>query len=529
MSANAGVPEPTTAVRIVAHRGDAEAARENTLAAVVAAIEAGATDIEVDVRTSADRVSVVIHDPSTLRLWGHAQLVAEQSAAELASLGTEGTRIPTLAQVVEALAEVDAPPRLLVGAPTAEDAVTAWTTLRTQPAIKQGQVQVSWRGSDEVIGAIRDLDDQARLHLTYGGGDVDAAVLAQLRGAVVEVEFCWLSADLVDRLHQLDVEVLARTLEDAEHQSWAIDIGVDQIVTSRPRLLRDLATKGYSPLALAWADRHQLAARLGLGEDLAHWIAVARHCAEWTIAHTRTAALGSVESKAHPADVVSAVDRSVEQHLRAVIAAELPDHVVVGEEFGGEPIEGRPTWYLDPVDGTTNLVNHLPWTSMSLALAVDGQPVVAVVCQPWTGDIFLAARGLGATLNGRPLQLTKQTSLAGTLVMTESSAHQFHDGQVEFMTRLGQEHCATRVMGSGTLTLTQVAAGAGIAGMVPKFHPIDHLAGALIAFEAGAWVMNSNGEDNLFPTEGGLMVAAPGAAAKLWPLWQPDLAGVHGG
>ena len=48
---------------------------------------------------------------------------------------------------------------------------------------------------------------------------------------------------------------------------------------------------------------------------------------------------------------------------------------------------------------------------MSLALAIDGQPVVAVVAQPWTGEIFLAARGFGAVLNGRPLQLGRVNAL----------------------------------------------------------------------------------------------------------------------
>ena len=96
-----------------------------------------------------------------------------------------------------------------------------------------------------------------------------------------------------------------------------------------------------------------------------------------------------------------------------MIGAALPDHVVVGEEEGGGALPGVPTWYLDPVDGTTNLANGIPWTSMSLALAVDDEPLVAVVTQPWSGNVLLAASGHGTTRNGVPVRLDGSTHLRG--------------------------------------------------------------------------------------------------------------------
>lgn len=522
MSANATPPEPITAVRVIAHRGDSEAARENTLQAFRAAIQAGATDIELDVRTSRDGVSIVIHDATTLRLWGHPAAVADQDAAALTCLGRHETRIPTLQQVLDLLAETSNPPRLVVDCGTPEDATTAWTTIRRHPASREGRLPVAWCGALSAMEAVRELDEQAEVFFPHEGGTLDLAAVDALGARLVNTDWTLLTPDLVNTAHDHGLDVGCWTLDDAEAISWAIDLGVDAITSNRPRLLRELATKGYSPLAMAWADVDQLAARLGLGEDIARWIAVARELGEWSIGHTRTAALGSVEAKKHPADVVTAVDRSVEEHVRAVLAAEFPEHVVIGEEFGGELVEGAPTWYLDPVDGTTNLANGLPWTAMSLALAIDGTPVVAVVAQPWTGEVYLAARGLGATLNGRPLQLGRVDDLAGKLVCTESSAHELWDGQVEFMQRLSEAWCTTRLMGSGTLTLTRVASGDAVAGLVHAFHPIDHLAGALIALEAGARILTSDGGDHPFPSGGGMLVAAPGAAEKLWPLWQPD-------
>ena len=517
MSANVAAPESITAVRIIADGGDAESARENTVAAVRAAIQARATDIQVDVRTSADGVSVVIGEPTTLRLWGHAAPVADQTVADLAALGTEGTRIPTLVEVLDVLVATPDAPRLVI-ATDAADAPTAWTTVAAHPGGKE--LFVVWRGDQAVARTIRDLDATAHVHLPYRA-DLTSADIDELRPEAVDVEFGLLSPELVAHLRGLHVQTLAHTLNDAEQMSWAIDIGVDQILTRRPRLLHQLATSGYSPLALVWAGADRVAERLGVGAELATWLSVARQVAEWTIHYTRTAALGTVETKGHAADVVTAVDRAVEQHIRAVIAHELPGHVVVGEEFGGDADTGAPTWFLDPVDGTNNLGSHLPWTSLSLALAIDGQPVVAVVAQPWTEEIFLAARGFGATLNGRPLQLDRVNHIAGRTLMTEMHVHEFHPGQDDFIKRLGEQNVVTRIMGSGTLTMARIAAGDSIAGIVERFHPIDHLAGVLIAHEAGARVVNSDGDDNLFPSDGGMMVAAPGAAERLWPIWHP--------
>ena len=171
---------------------------------------------------------------------------------------------------------------------------------------------------------------------------------------------------------------------------------------------------------------------------------------------------------------MTAVDLAVERHVHETIAARLGDeHLVVG----GEPDPQRPTWWLDPVDGTTNLANQLPWTSMSLALAMGGAPVVATVAQPALGHVFLAVHALGATLDGMPLELPRGTGLAGRTVLTVLDAHRRWPGMDRFWERLAQQHATVRVVGSGTLALTGVAAGWAAGGVVHSFNPVDHLAG----------------------------------------------------
>jgi myo-inositol-1(or 4)-monophosphatase/deoxyribonuclease-2 len=98
----------------------------------------------------------------------------------------------------------------------------------------------------------------------------------------------------------------------------------------------------------------------------------------------------------------------------------------VGEEMGGQFISDKPSWYLDPVDGTTNFANRMPWSSFSLALAFNRTPLVAVVIDPWRNSLFEAIAGRGAKLNGREIRVEDQGDVANPLssriVSTELAA-----------------------------------------------------------------------------------------------------------
>lgn len=221
-----------------------------------------------------------------------------------------------------------------------------------------------------------------------------------------------------------------------------------------------------------------------------------------------------VTSKAHPADLVTAVDVSVEDHVRAAIGDRFPAHRVVGEERGATgDHDARCQWWVDPVDGTTNFANGLPWASFSLALTVDGVPVLGVVADPYRDEVFQASALVPATLNDRPVRCSTATSLAGTLVLTEWAAHTPWPGMADLLAGLASAHCTSRVMGSSALSLASVAAGRAGGAVIGAFSPIDDLAGAYIATRAGAVVLTVDG--TLTPPSGGIAVASPGLAAAL--------------
>lgn len=257
--------------------------------------------------------------------------------------------------------------------------------------------------------------------------------------------------------------------------------------------------------------------------DLEEARSVAIRAAEIATEVLRATPLGVVRTKAHAADVVTDVDTATERAVRALIAERLPGHVVVGEEYGGTAVDG-PTWYCDPVDGTTNLAAGLPWTSFSLALTLHGEPVLGVVADPWRNELLEAVVGGGARRNGEPLPRADGGALAGGVVLTEWARHVPWPGMLTFLAGLGDRLCTSRIMGSSTLTLAQVAAGRAVGAVVGTFQPEDHLAAGILADEAGYAVWDENGDQQPFPRAGGLMIARPAVADELFALWRDSVA-----
>ncbi|HEY3560972.1 MAG TPA: inositol monophosphatase family protein [Kribbella sp.] len=497
---------PVRITRATAHRGDVERHRENTVAAVRSAVDAGADVVEIDVRVTRDGVVVLLHDATLDRLWGLDRQVREVDWAEVAELGEGDNRIPQLADVLTLMAGTT----LLIDVSEPEIAEAAVQVVRGSAA------RVAWCGDLEAMRAVRALDPEARIWLPWDRRDVPPAdVLTSLRPEVVNSEYVVLSQPLVDAVHDAGLAVACWTVDDEDAMRWALALGVDAITTNRLSLFRQVVAEGQA----SW-ERASGPARL-TGDELATAVAVARELAQWANEFTRNADLGDIRTKANAADQVTAVDVAVEEQVRKVIAERLPGHLVVGEELGGTAEPGVPCWYVDPVDGTANLANGVPWAAFSLALAIDREPLVAVVGDVWRGQVLFAAAGRGAELDGRRLELHggPATGLEGKIVSTELLNHSPWPGMDTFVDRLRDRFCTVRVMGSGTLSLAGPAAGRGAGAVIERFSPIDHLAAALVVREAGGVLLDDNGDATVWPDSGGILAARPEHAAELYALW----------
>lgn len=119
----------------------------------------------------------------------------------------------------------------------------------------------------------------------------------------------------------------------------------------------------------------------------------------------------AVDGKADDSPVTRA-DRESEAAMRDILAAEAPDHGIIGEEFGTENGDADYVWSLDPLDGTRAFVSGKPQFGTLVALLHRGTPIVGVIDMPILRERWVGVFGRGTTLNGAPANTRAAVSLA---------------------------------------------------------------------------------------------------------------------
>ena len=230
--------------------------------------------------------------------------------------------------------------------------------------------------------------------------------------------------------------------------------------------------------------------------------------------------LPGVSTKTSPTDVVTAADTAVEALVRARLAQLRPGDPTVGEERGRAAGDGAVTWVVDPIDGTVNFLYGLPWYTVSVAATRDGVSLAGAVAEPATGRLWSAARGGGATCDGRPLQVTDVSELGLTMVGTGFSYRvERRTRQAAFIAGMLPRVRDLRRAGSSSLDVCGVAAGWLDAYVEHGTNWWDWAASSLIAEESGAVVRTPGAPGRPAPDDGlgpdTLLVCAPGVAADL--------------
>jgi myo-inositol-1(or 4)-monophosphatase len=197
-------------------------------------------------------------------------------------------------------------------------------------------------------------------------------------------------------------------------------------------------------------------------------------------------------------DLVTNVDVEIEQYFRALIEDRFPAHSVLGEEIeqaGQWDRVPEYCWVFDPIDGTTNYAHGLPIFCCSLALEINGVPVVAAVYDPNRQELFTAERGHGAWLNGRPMRVSGAELVIDSLLVTGFHYDVQRDpGELMgLFTKFIMTSRAVRRLGSAALDLCYVAAGRFEGFWEQKLHPWDVAGGALLVQEAGGHVTGLDG------------------------------------
>lgn len=204
--------------------------------------------------------------------------------------------------------------------------------------------------------------------------------------------------------------------------------------------------------------------------------------------------------KSSDIDIVTAADKETEAYIVPELLKLHPTHHIVGEEGGGQ---GAPRdtsdylWYVDPLDGTVNFASNIPYFGVAIALvdkALD--PLLGVIYNPCSDEMFTATKGGGAFMNGQPLKVSDTPELSQA-VLTSGFAY---DRRTNPDNNLAQWNAFTliardmRRFGSAALDLCGVAAGRGDGFWERNLNPWDAVAGMLIAREAGAIVTDYEGD-----------------------------------
>jgi myo-inositol-1(or 4)-monophosphatase len=223
-------------------------------------------------------------------------------------------------------------------------------------------------------------------------------------------------------------------------------------------------------------------------------------------------------------DFLTEADGAVEALFRQRIEQAFPGDTVMGEEMGGGGSDCL--WIIDPIDGTANFARGDRQWCISIGFVMDGIPELGVIYSPALGEMFLAQRGKGASMNGKPIKVATTTDLRQSTIEFGWSPRLPAGPYLEALGRLYAGGANVKRSASGALGLAHVAIGRTDAYGELHINSWDVAAGLVIAAEAGArinafctgdWVTKGNPILVVTPSLWDAVHAASGIAHALPP------------
>ena len=211
-------------------------------------------------------------------------------------------------------------------------------------------------------------------------------------------------------------------------------------------------------------------------------------------------------------DFVTQMDKKSERMLVEELSQIVPEAGYIAEEKTRTDRGAHLDWIVDPIDGTTNFIHAQPPFAISIALMEDGVVIVGVVYEMSRDELFAAALGDGATLNGEPIHVS-DTELGSALVATGFPYSEFSliENYMAALTDVMRETAGVRRLGSAATDMAYVACGRYEAFFEYDLKPYDVAAGCLLVTEAGGRLSDfKDGSDYIF---GRQMVATNAACA----------------
>ena len=196
------------------------------------------------------------------------------------------------------------------------------------------------------------------------------------------------------------------------------------------------------------------------------------------------------------ANFVSSADLAAERVIVDTIRAHCPDHAIISEESHSDRADAEHLWVIDPLDGTSNFLHAIPHFAVSIGYYHQSAGRVGVVCNPISGDWYVAAAHEGAWHNGERMQVSKAQRLDQAMIAvgfyydrgnmmkaTLDTLADLYRAEIHGMRRIG----------AAALDLAYVAAGQFEAFFEYRLSPWDYAAGAILLNESGGTITDCDG------------------------------------
>ena len=235
------------------------------------------------------------------------------------------------------------------------------------------------------------------------------------------------------------------------------------------------------------------AAKLGAVVLLRHWEQLGKEDADMKARH----------------DWVSRADRESEIAIVSALPQHFPDDAILGEEGGAAKGTSGRTWIIDPLDGTSNYLQHFPVWSISIGLKSGDEMIAGVIHEPLRDLFFTGERGAGAFRNDVRMHVSDQSTVEGAFLATgfPFRAQQYVSVYCDIFEDVISHAKGVRRAGSAAIDLAYTAAGIFDGFFELQLSPWDVAAGSLMITEAGGVISDFSGGDRWF--ERGNIVGAP--------------------
>jgi len=201
-------------------------------------------------------------------------------------------------------------------------------------------------------------------------------------------------------------------------------------------------------------------------------------------------------SRKGPIDLVTEADFAAEEAVCSTLERWFPGGMALTEEKVTEIDSTMSGWVVDPLDGTTNFAHGFPWFAVSVGWVEQGVPLTGAIYAPMLDELFVAARGCGAFLNGRRIKVSRVKTLEESLVATgfPYSIREKSEEVTRLLAAVLKEVQGVRRAGAAALDLAYVACGRLDGFFEQELKPWDVAAGGLLVEEAGGRVTGYRGK-----------------------------------